>query len=127
MKICFPVETARGLDSAVFGHFGSAPFFLIVDTESGELMEVGNGDQHHTHGKCSPLKALGGQKIDSVVVGGIGGGAFNKLNQLGVAVYRAEGGTVGENLEKVKTGSLQAFRPLSLCSGHGAEGGCAHH
>ncbi len=33
MKICFPVNSENGLDSIVFNHFGSAPFFIIFDTE----------------------------------------------------------------------------------------------
>ena len=32
MKVCFPTETLQGLDSRVYGHFGSAPGFVIVDT-----------------------------------------------------------------------------------------------
>jgi predicted Fe-Mo cluster-binding NifX family protein len=34
MKICFPVESDKGLDSEVFGHFGSAPTFVVFDTEA---------------------------------------------------------------------------------------------
>ncbi len=31
MKICFPVEQHEGLESQVYGHFGSAPSFVVVD------------------------------------------------------------------------------------------------
>jgi hypothetical protein len=60
MKICFPTENLKGLDSIVYGHFGSAPGFVIVDTESTDIEEIKNGDLHHAHGMCQPLKALGG-------------------------------------------------------------------
>ena len=34
MKICIPTNTDSGTESTISGHFGSAPFFMIVDTES---------------------------------------------------------------------------------------------
>ena len=76
MKICFPAEIIQGMNSTVYGHFGSAPGFVIVDTESMSLTEIQNGDQHHAHGMCQPLKALGGKEVDAVVVAAIGMGAL---------------------------------------------------
>ncbi len=34
MKICFPVQENEGLGSRVYNHFGSAPMFIVVDTET---------------------------------------------------------------------------------------------
>lgn len=33
MKVCFAVQRDDGMDSSVYGHFGSAPAFVVVDTE----------------------------------------------------------------------------------------------
>ena len=33
MKIAFPTRDNKGMESPVFGHFGSAPHFLIVDSD----------------------------------------------------------------------------------------------
>ncbi len=33
MKICFPTMNLEGLESRVYEHFGSAPGFVIVDSE----------------------------------------------------------------------------------------------
>jgi len=78
MKVCFPVQNNDGVQSMVFDHFGSAPMFLIVDTETRTLAVINNRDQHHAHGSCNPLKALDQQTVDAVIVGGIGGGALRK-------------------------------------------------
>ncbi len=59
MKLCFPIQHDRALDSEVFGHFGSAPVFMIVDTNTSTVETIGNADQHHAHGTCSPFRALG--------------------------------------------------------------------
>lgn len=125
MKIAFPSETDKGFESPVFNHFGSANFFLLVDSESGEIEAVLNQDLDHQHGKCQPLKALGGREVDAVVVGGIGGTAMTKLKKSGALVYRAEDGTVMENLELLKAGKLKEFMPFDVCSGHSG-GGCDH-
>ena len=127
MKVCFPVNTIQSLDSEVYGHFGSAPAFILVDTETKEATTITNSDQNHAHGMCSPIKALGGQKIDCVVVGGIGGGALMKLNQSGISVYKAMGLTVNDNLNLMNSGKLPIFKPGHTCGGHSDSGECSHH
>jgi len=126
MKVCFPVKNTQSLDSEVYGHFGSAPAFVLVDTETREAATITNGDQHHAHGMCSPLRALGGHEIDCVVVGGIGGGALMKLGQAGITVYKALGLTVRDNLDLLQAGSLPVFQPGHVCAGHSLSGGCSH-
>lgn len=125
MRICFPTENLQGLESAVYSHFGSAPGFVIVDTESNAVEQINNGDQHHAHGMCQPLKALGGRKVDAVAVGGIGMGALSGLKQQGIKVYRAVQGTVEQNVELFRKKILPEFDPGFTCAGH-THGGCAH-
>jgi len=126
MKVCFPTEDLQGLDSTVYGHFGSAPGFVIVDTETTEVDQIPNGDQHHAHGMCQPLLAIGGRKVDGIVVGGIGMGALMKLQAQGVRVYRALQGTVRDNLEMIHHARLPEMSPEHTCAGHGHGGGCSH-
>lgn len=127
MKVCFPVKNVQELESEVYGHFGSAPVFILVDTEKREALTINNHDQHHAKGMCSPLRALGGHEIDCVVVGGIGGGALMKLNQAGIRVYKAMGLTVKDNLDLLHAGKLPVFQPGHVCAGHSLSGGCSHH
>ena len=126
LKIAFPVLEDEGIDSTVYGHFGSAPAFVIVGPEPDAVSVVGNRDQHHAHGACNPMRALDDQRIDAVVVGGIGAGALAKLNQMGIPVHRSQAPTVRENLTLLKAGSLPVIEPHGSCGGHGAGGGCAH-
>lgn len=125
MKVCFPIETLQGLESQVYGHFGSAPGFVIVSTGNMNFEEIKNNDLHHAHGMCQPLKALGGRDVDAVVVGGIGMGALMKLQAQGITVFRALEGSVRENLKYIQEGKLPQFGVEHTCGGHG--GGCAHH
>ena len=123
MKICVPVEVNKGLESKPYGHFGSAPMFVVYDLEKNEITELSNNDLHHEHGKCQPLKALQGNIVDAVIVGGIGQGAIMKLNDMGVKVYKSQGETIKENLDLYKENKLQEFPSNHICS----HDGCGHH
>ena len=125
MKICFPTMHLEGLESQVYGHFGSAPGFVIVDTKTRSFEEIGNDDLHHEHGMCQPLKALQGREVDAVAVGGIGMGALMKLQDMGIKVYRAAEGTVRENIGLILAQKMPEFDAGLTCAGH-TGGGCAH-
>ncbi|MBU0728357.1 MAG: NifB/NifX family molybdenum-iron cluster-binding protein [Proteobacteria bacterium] len=124
MKICFPVESDQGLDSEVFSHFGSAPIFVVFDTETKSIKTINNQDLGHAHGKCNPLKALDGKMVDAVIVGGIGAGAINKLNGMGIKVYRASKGTVQDNIRLFENKAIAEIPVEHACGGHA--GGCVH-
>ncbi len=119
MKLCVPAMDKQGLKSAVSPHFGSAPYFIIVDTESGAVDEVPNHNQHHSHGLCHPWALLQGRGIGSLVCSGIGAGALGRMRQAGIRVFRAEGGTVGELVENYKNGRLKEMAPDGACVRHG--------
>jgi predicted Fe-Mo cluster-binding NifX family protein len=40
MKVCFAVQKDEGIESAVYGHFGSAPAFVVIDTEYQRIRSV---------------------------------------------------------------------------------------
>jgi predicted Fe-Mo cluster-binding NifX family protein len=124
MKICFPVFKNEGMDSKVFGHFGSAPMFVVADTTTREVENVLNRDRNHEHGTCQPLKALGGQIYDAIIVGGIGAGALTGLNQAGLKVYQALNTTISENLDSFEKGNLTEIRFDQVCGDHGHGHGC---
>lgn len=118
MKVCIPVQENEGLDSIIYNHFGSAPFFLIYDLDREEIKTIENKDLHHAHGMCQPLKALGGETVDAILVGGIGGGALMKLNNQGIKVYKAINGTVLQNIVMLKDNKLIEFSMNNSCNHH---------
>ena len=119
MKICIPVTEDKGTASPVSPHFGSAPLFMIVDTESGACRTVPNRNAHHGHGMCMPLASLAGESVEGMVVGGIGMGALAKLGAAGVRVLRSEHSTVEATLAAFLAGSLQTMSPDMACAHHG--------
>lgn len=124
MKVGFAVQRDEGLDSIVYDHFGSAPFFIVIDSELADVSTVGNKNLNHAHGACNPIMALDGRSLDAMVVGGIGGGALSKLNALGIKVFGAGGRTVKENLALLNDNKLAELSMENSCRAH--QGGCGH-
>ena len=65
-------------DSAPHDHFGSAPFFTFIDTETMAVEAVRNGGASHVHGACRPLDFLGARPVEAVVCRGLGRRAFSR-------------------------------------------------
>lgn len=124
MKVGFAIQANEGIESKVFNHFGSAPGFIIVDAVTKEITTVNNKDLNHVHGACNPIKALDGQRVDAMVVGGIGAGALSKLRAMGIKVFIAAAPSVNENLDLISQNKLQELFMIGACRGHA--GGCGH-
>ncbi len=118
MRICIPASDEKGLESTAFGHFGSAPYFVVYDTETDSTESIENENRHHGHGGCQPLSALAGMALDALVVGGIGRRAIARLNEAEIKVYRAAAGTVADNVAKLQAGQLEEFTADAACAGH---------
>jgi predicted Fe-Mo cluster-binding NifX family protein len=126
MIICFPTNRDQGLESKVSEHFGSAPMFLLVDSQSKEVKAHVNVDRRSGHGSCQPLRSLNGQYVDAIVAGGIGRGALAGLNQAGLRVYQACSGTIADNLAQISAGQLREMTRDHVCGGHGGAHGHGH-
>jgi predicted Fe-Mo cluster-binding NifX family protein len=118
MRICLPTETGQGWEAALYGHFGSAPFFTLVDTETGAVEVHDNGGRVHAHGACHPVGALEGSGVQAVVCGGMGLRALQKLEEAGITVFRSDAPTVHEAVRMIREGRAEKLT---------AEGACAHH
>jgi predicted Fe-Mo cluster-binding NifX family protein len=124
MKIGFAVQVNEGIESKIYDHFGSAPAFIIVDTDGKKVLTINNQDLHHVHGACNPVLVLDGKSVDAMVVGGIGSGAITKLNAMGVKVYAAAAPTVKENLVLLSQDELEELTVYNACRAH--QGACGH-
>lgn len=134
MKICFPIGVDAGLDSTLYGHFASAPQFLIVDTDSSATSVVANRDADNPLGGCNPFQALGGRALDGIVVDGIGDDALRTMQLCGFRVFAAQSVAVRDNLDPFAAGQLEELQVQDShlegsCSdeqGGGCTHGCSH-
>jgi len=124
MKIAIPVAEYDGLKSVVYGHFGSAPSFALVDSETMAVEPINNQNLEHEHGACSPMKALAGARPDVVIVGGMGAGALMGLKAAGIKVYRSSGGPIEQAVRQLKAGELVEMDESAVCGGHASGHKC---
>lgn len=121
MKLCFPVITEAGIESAIYGHFASAPWFLIVDTDTRQTYVLANCDEKNLYGGCNPFMALRDLNLDGIVVGGIGDDALRTMNMCGFRVFQAISDSVRENVDLFEQ---HALPEVELQNSH-LEGSCA--
>ena len=119
MKLCIPVTEDQGLKSPVSAHFGSAPLFIIVDTESRVCRSIPNRNLNHSHRMCQPLMSLSGEPVDGIAVGGIGMGALGKLLAANMRVFITHELTVEDAVASLEAGTLREATPAAACGHHG--------
>jgi predicted Fe-Mo cluster-binding NifX family protein len=103
MKVCFPIQNNEGIESLVYKHFGSAPEFLIVNTELQTAQLLNDLDPQQVH---RAVIVIGGLDIDAVVVNKMGSKALTKLNAGGIKVYRRLTQSVKDNLALLQQNRL---------------------
>ncbi len=80
-KIAIPTN-----EGSLYQHFGKAPQVTIVTIEDGKVKETVVLDApEHEHGAMP--RFIAAQGCTDVLCGGLGGGAVNMLNQLGIEVH----------------------------------------
>ncbi len=119
MRICVPTGTDQGIEAEVFGHFGSAPYFSLLDTDTAEVEVLSNSNDHREHGQCSPMRQLTGVAFDAVVVRGMGRNAVARFAAANIPVMVTACTTLQDVLDEARAGNLQQLDPNQACQGHG--------
>lgn len=118
MRVCVPAETDEGLQSKLYDHFGSAPYFIIYDTERDAIDVINNTNKSHIHGRCHPLGVINDHKIDAVLCRGIGLRALSKLRETGIKVYKAESTTFKDVLDEYNSNKSEEITIDETCINH---------
>jgi len=118
MRIAVPIKEDRGLESTVHGHFGSAPIFARVNSETMEFKMLRNPNLEHAHGMCNPLGLIKDMQVDGLICAGMGARALQLLNQAGIKVFKTGDATVREAIAHLTGGSLPEMTIEGACSQH---------
>jgi cation diffusion facilitator family transporter len=106
-----PVRDVHGLDSRVHGHFGRAPYFIIVRLTGDEVeiedFYINEFLQEKKHIGLKVIRKVIGYKLDLLFTSSIGEISFYMLKDNFVDILRIEEGmTVREVLGEYRAGSL---------------------
>lgn len=107
MRIAVPASGTPVLEKVVHAHVATAPYFLVLDTETGILEEVENPKRECRGGEINPVGVVRDLDVDVLICAGLGRWAIELIEASGTKVYLAHGGTVECAIEDFKAGRLK--------------------
>lgn len=122
VRIAVPSEGQGGLDGLRAGHFGHCDVFTLIDVEDGQIKEVTIlANKEHVQGGCMvPVQLLAENKVQQLVVGGIGMRPLMGFKQVGIDVYYdGERREIRPVVEDMITGALTMIGDDQVCGGGG--------
>lgn len=118
MKIAVTYENGR-----IFQHFGHTEQFKVYEVENGMIASTQVVDTNGSgHGALAGF--LTDHQVDTLICGGIGGGAQAALAQAGIKLYGGVIGYADAAVQALLAGELD-FNPNVQCSHHHQEEGHA--
>jgi cation diffusion facilitator family transporter len=117
LSVIIPVQEINGLDSRIHGHFGRAPYFIILKLGLKGGMEIEDfyyneflGQRDGIHIGVKVIKAVIKHNLDLVFTPRIGEISFYMLKENFISIYRAEAGaTVRETMERYGNGKIESI------------------
>ncbi|MCX5814768.1 MAG: cation diffusion facilitator family transporter [Proteobacteria bacterium] len=115
LSVIIPVKEINGLDSTIHGHFGRAPYFIILKLDDKGGAEIEDfyyneflGEKDRIHIGVKVIKAVIKHNLDIVFTPKIGEIAFYMLKDNFIDIYRAEAGaTVRKIIEQYHNGEME--------------------
>lgn len=121
MKIAVTYENGQ-----VFQHFGHTAQFKLYDVENGAVVSSKVVDTNGSgHGALAGFLAANG--VDSLICGGIGGGAQMALAEAGIQLYAGCSGDADACVAQLLEGALQFAQAATCDHHHGEEHTCGDH
>ena len=119
MKIAVTYENGR-----IFQHFGHTEQFKIYTAENGRIVSSEVTDTNGSgHGALAGM--LSDLGVDTLICGGIGGGAQMALAEAGIRLYAGVTGSADAAAKALAAGSLE-YDPDARCDHHDHHHGEGH-
>ena len=108
----------------VSSHYGQSEGFILAKVDNGSIVasSLVPAPAEHSCGGLAQLFVQHG--VDTVIVGGIGGGAIQHLNAAGISIVAGASGNIDEVLASYIDGTLVPGE--AACGWHGQSGQCHH-
>lgn len=123
-RIAVPSNGQGGLDSTRAGHFGHCDVFTFIDVEEGHIKQVSTlRNQEHVQGGCMvPVNLLAENRVNALIVGGIGMRPLMGFRQVGIDVFHDD---QRPEIEPVVmdmiAGNLHEIQNDQVCGGGGGQ------
>lgn len=123
-RIAVPSNGEGGLDGQRAGHFGHCDVFTLIDVENNEIKNVSTiANREHVQGGCMvPVNLLSDNKVNALIVGGIGMRPLMGFRNVGIDVYHdAQRPDIRPVVESLLAGDLPLIADNQVCGGGGGK------
>lgn len=112
MKVVVPIES-KALEAPVCPSFGRTPLFVLFDTESGTHEFLDNGAAASQGGAgIKAAQMLADNGAAALITYRCGENAAQVLKAAGVKMYKAQNGSVTDNIADFKDGKLSLLTEI---------------
>ncbi|AOY58539.1 MULTISPECIES: NifB/NifX family molybdenum-iron cluster-binding protein [Desulfococcus] len=121
-RIAIPSLNNGGIDGKRAGHFGHCDVFTLIDVVDGKIQSVSTiPNEEHVQGGCMvPVNLLARNKVNALIVGGIGMRPLMGFRQMGIDVYYdAERIDIQPVVADLIAGTLPMIDETQVCGGGG--------
>ena len=121
-RIAVPSMLEGGLDGKRSGHFGHCDTFTLIDVKDGTIEKVSIiSNETHVQGGCMvPVNLLASNKVNALIVGGIGMRPLMGFRQVGIDVYHDDQRPeIRPVVEDLIAGKLAMIQENQVCGGGG--------
>ena len=122
LRIAVPSNGNGGLEGTRAGHFGHCDVFTLIDCENGEIVDVSTlQNEEHVQGGCMvPVNLLAANKVNALLVGGIGMRPLMGFREVGITVYHeAERAEIKPVIIDLIAGKIPVIDDTQVCGGGG--------
>ncbi len=121
MKLAICAQ-GEDLTSPVDQRFGRCPYFVILDSDSGEIIKsIPNSGALASGGAgTQTARLLFSEKVEAVLVGNVGPNAVTALKAAGIKIYSGIAGTVEETFNRLSQGKLTLVSDATVDSHFGS-------
>ena len=119
-RIAVPSNGEGGMNGTRSGHFGHCDVFTLIDVEDGRINDVSIlKNKEHVQGGCMvPVNLLSENRVNALVVGGIGMRPLMGFRQAGILVYHDDQRSdIKPVVEDLIAGKLTEIRNDQVCGG----------
>ena len=117
IKVCVPTIGQNGLVEMVSPHFGRAPTFTVVDTDTNAVKVLQNTSEH-MGGVGLPPELMARAGVQVMLCSGLGPRAIQMFEEYGIEVYVGADGTVTDAIQAWRRGLLQVATDKNACEMH---------
>ncbi len=122
-RIAVPSLADGGIGGKRAGHFGHCDVFTLIDVTDGKIQSVTTiANEEHVQGGCMvPVNLLAKNRVNALIVGGIGMRPLMGFRQVGIDVYYdAERIDIHPVVEDLIAGTLPMIDETQVCGGGAA-------